>query len=46
MLNVDESWRLAEARRSGVVFALDVEGVREEPAAAGGAKHRLGFGLG
>ena len=38
-------WRLAEARRSGLVFGLDVEGARRERA-AGEAEHRLGLGLG
>ena len=38
-------WRLAEARRFGLVFGLDVEGVRRE-SAAGGAEHRMGVGLG
>ena len=38
-------WRLAEARRAGLVFGLDVEGARRERA-AGEAEHRLGLGLG
>ena len=38
-------WRLAEARRTGLVFGLDVEGARRERA-AGEAEHRLGLGLG
>ena len=38
-------WRLAEARRSGLVFGLDVEGARRERA-TGDAEHRLGLGLG
>ena len=40
-------WRLAEERRSGIVFGLDVEGARREPADGDGeAAHRLGLGLG
>ena len=40
-------WRLAEERRSGIVFGLDVEGARREPADGGGEPaHRLGLGLG
>ena len=40
-------WRLAEERRSGLVFGLDVEGARREPAHSDGeAAHRLGVGLG
>ena len=38
-------WRLAEARRTGLVFGLDVEGARRERA-PGEAEHRLGLGLG
>ena len=38
-------WRLAEARRMGLVFGLDVEGARRERA-TGEAEHRLGLGLG
>ena len=38
-------WRLAEARRTGLVFGFDVEGARRERA-AGEAEHRLGLGLG
>ena len=41
------SWRLAEARGAGLVFGLDVEGVRRESVTGGGGpEHRLGFGLG
>ena len=38
-------WRLAEARRSGLVFGLDVEGVRRE-GAGGEAGHGLVAGFG
>ena len=38
-------WRLAEVRRTGLVFGLDVEGARRERA-AGEAEHRLGLGVG
>ena len=38
-------WRLAEERRAGLVFGLDVEGARREPA-HGEPEHRLGVGLG
>ena len=38
-------WRLAEARRTGLVFGLDVEGARRERT-AGEPEHRLGLGLG
>ena len=41
------AWRLAEERRSGFVFGLDVEGALSEPVDGGGEPaHRLGFGLG
>ena len=36
-------WRLAEERRSGLVFGLDAEGARREAANDGGAEHRLGL---
>ena len=40
-------WRLAEARRGGLAFALDVEGARQEsPAGTGKPGHRLALGLG
>ncbi len=40
-------WRLAEERRSGLVFGLNVEAARREPAHGDGeAAHRLGLGLG
>ena len=40
-------WRIAEARGAGLVFSLDVEGARDEPAEGDGAsRHRLGFGFG
>ena len=40
-------WRLAEARRTGLVFGLDVEGARRERAAGDSEpEHRLGLGLG
>ena len=40
-------WRLAEERRAGLVFGLDVEGARREPADGDGEPaHRLGIGLG
>ena len=40
-------WRLSEERRAGLVFGLDVEGARREPAAGEGEpSHRLGFGFG
>ena len=41
------SWRLAEARREGLVFGLDVEGTRRESATGdGGPEHRIEVGLG
>ena len=40
-------WRLAEGRRSGLVFGLDVEGARRGSAAGSeGPGHRFGLGLG
>ena len=40
-------WRLAEARRAGLVLGLDVEGARRERVAGGSEpEHRLGVGLG
>ena len=40
-------WRLAEARRAGLVFGLDVEGARRDQAYGdGGPEHRLGLGVG
>ena len=40
-------WRLAEARRAGLVFGLDVEGARRERVAGGSEpEHRVGLGLG
>ncbi|MXX90855.1 MAG: hypothetical protein F4Y68_16710, partial [Boseongicola sp. SB0665_bin_10] len=40
-------WRLAEGRRKGLVFGLDVEGARREGAEAGAEPgHRLGLGFG
>ena len=40
-------WRLAERRRKGLVFGLDVEGARREGAEAGAEPgHRLGLGFG
>ncbi len=40
-------WRLAEAKRSGLAFGLDVEAARREPMTDDAApEHRLGFGLG
>ena len=40
-------WRLAEARRAGLVFDLGVEGARRERAAGdGGPEHQLGLGFG
>ena len=40
-------WRLAEERGAGLVFGLDVEGARREPAHGDSeAAHRLGLGLG
>ena len=40
-------WRLAEARRAGLVFRLDVEGARRERVAGGSEpEHRVGLGLG
>ena len=38
-------WRLAEVRRSGLVFGLDVEGARRESEAAA-PEHRLTLGFG
>ena len=41
------AWRLLEARDAGLVFGLDVEGVRNEKLAGDAApEHRLGLGLG
>ena len=41
------AWRLAEARRAGFVFGLDVEGARRERVAGESEpEHRLGFGFG
>ncbi len=40
-------WRIAEVRRGGLGFALDVEGARQaSPAAKGKPGHRLALGLG
>ena len=38
--------RLAEARRPGLVFGLDVEGTRREREAAAEPAHRLSLGFG
>ena len=38
-------WRLAEQRRTGLAFGLDIEGARRE-SAAGAAGHRFGLGFG
>ena len=38
-------WRLAEERRKGLAFGLDVEAARRESADAA-AGHRLGLGFG
>ena len=41
------AWRLLEARDAGLVFGLDVEGVRNEKLAGDAApEHRVGLGLG
>ena len=41
------SWRLQEARDAGLVFGLDVEGVRnEKPDGDATPEHRVGLGLG
>ena len=41
------AWRLLEARDAGLVFGLDVEGVRNEKLAGDAApEHRIGLGLG
>ena len=39
-------WRLAQERRAGLVFGLDVEGARRERADGGAPSHRLVLGLG
>ncbi len=40
-------WRLAESRRAGLVFGLDIEGARRESVAGDAApEHRLGLGFG
>lgn len=40
-------WRLAESRRAGLVFGLDVEAARREGASGeAGPEHRIGLGLG
>ena len=41
------AWRLAEARRAGLVFGVDVEAsLRERVAGDAAPEHRLGLGFG
>ena len=44
---LSHGWRLAESKRTGLLFGLDVEATRRESAAGdAGPEHRIQFGLG